>query len=90
MIREGLANDFVRHVGQCRKAAGCQYTDRVQIGVVTDSRQLKAAIEEHQSYIMSETLAVKLVFGPLPDVAPTDVEIAGSALKIHWSISPCL
>ena len=34
----------------------CQFTDRIEVGIVTDSAELKAAIEQFDDYIRSETL----------------------------------
>ena len=53
----------------------CQFTDRVEIAIVTDSAELRAAIEQFRDYIMTETLAVSIGFEPLAGVEPVDVEI---------------
>ena len=59
LIREGLARDLVRNVQEQRKSIDCQYTDRIEIGVMTVSRRkCEQAIEENRDYIMNETLAV--------------------------------
>ena len=40
-----------------RKEIGCEYTDRIEIGLVTDSAELAAAIAKFRDYIAQETLA---------------------------------
>ena len=49
LIREGLARDLVRHIQDRRKELDCQYTDRIEVGIVTDSGELRPAIEENRS-----------------------------------------
>ncbi len=60
MIREGLARELVRAIQDRRKEMGCQFTDRIVVGIVTDSAELRAAIEQFGDYIRGETLAVEL------------------------------
>ena len=60
--------------------------DRIAVGAKTDSDELQVAVEENADYIKRETLAVSLVFEPLLDVKPVDVEIAGHALKLYVRI----
>ena len=54
---------------------GCQFTDRIVVGIVTESAELKAAIEQFGDYIRGETLAVEIELDePLPGVEPVEVE----------------
>ena len=55
--REGLAREIIRNVQNTRKQAGLQVDDRIRLGLVTDDRQLRHAIEEHGYMIAAETLA---------------------------------
>ncbi len=81
LIREGTAREVARTVNDRRKDMSCQFTDRVEIAIVTDSAELRAAIEQFRDYIMSETLAVSISFEPptmgtwCPGVEAVDVEI---------------
>jgi isoleucyl-tRNA synthetase len=83
LIAEGLARDAVRAIQDRRKEIGCEYTDRIEIGVVTDSAELRAAIEQFAEYITKETLAMKLVFEPLPGVEPVEVKLGDASLKVY-------
>ena len=58
LIREGLARELVRAIQDRRKEMGCEFTDRIEVGVVTESAELRAAIEQFRDYIRGETLAV--------------------------------
>src|SRR5207244_1787664 len=44
LISEGWAREFVHAVQTCRRDKNCEYTDRIEIGVVTDDDQLQAAV----------------------------------------------
>ncbi|MEX0585527.1 MAG: DUF5915 domain-containing protein, partial [Pirellulales bacterium] len=63
--RKGLAREIVRAVQDRRKEIACQYTDRIEVGIVTDDAELEADIVEHRDYICGETFAVRLVAEPL-------------------------
>jgi len=65
LIREGLIRDLVRAIQDRRKELGCEFTDRIDVGIVTDSEILHAALEEHRDYLTEETLSHKLVLDSL-------------------------
>lgn len=55
--REGVAKDLVRTIQNQRKAIACEYTDRIEVGVVTQSEEVTATLETHGEMICGETLA---------------------------------
>jgi isoleucyl-tRNA synthetase len=57
--QEGLAREFVRLVQECRKEAGFEVSDRIELLYEADPEVL-AAIEKFAAYIQEETLAVTL------------------------------
>ncbi len=61
LIREGIAKDLIRAIQNLRKEIGCQYTDRIRVGIQTESDQVKQAVLENQSLIASETLALEIL-----------------------------
>jgi isoleucyl-tRNA synthetase len=75
LIAEGYAKDVVRLIQDRRKAMNLAYTDRIIVGIVTDSAELKAAITANLDYIFGETLADSIIFEPLPGVEGQDVEV---------------
>ena len=57
LIREGYARDMVRYVQDLRKALGCEFTDRIRIGIGNASDEVRETIEEFGEHIRNETLA---------------------------------
>ena len=88
LIREGLAREVARAVNDRRKEIACQFTDRVEIAIVTDSAELRAAIEQFRDYIMAETLAVSITFEPIPGVEPVEVEIGDYRAELYVRVVP--
>jgi isoleucyl-tRNA synthetase len=86
LAAEGLAREFVHAVQTRRKDLACEYTDRIVIGLVTGSEELKAAVRQFADYIRSETLAVELVFEPLPGVEPVALNLAGHELELYVKV----
>jgi isoleucyl-tRNA synthetase len=86
LVAEGLARDVVRLVQDQRKDINCDYTDRIEVGLVTDSAELKAAIANFKDYIAQETLAVKFVAEPLSGTEPTRITIAGHDLAVYLRV----
>jgi isoleucyl-tRNA synthetase len=87
LVAEGLARDVVRLVQDQRKDIACQYTDRIEIGFVTASAELAAAIEQFRDYISHETLASRIVSAPLVGVEPVQAKVLGHELAIHVRVS---
>jgi isoleucyl-tRNA synthetase len=86
LVREGLAREVARAVNDRRKDIACQFTDRVEIALVTDSAELRAVIEQFRDYIMSETLAVSITFKPIPGVEPAAVEFGDYSAQLYVKV----
>ncbi len=56
---EGHVRELVHHVQQLRKAAGFEVSDRIELYVAAD-RELSHALQQHQTHVQDETLAVSL------------------------------
>ena len=69
LVQEGMVRDLVRHLQVLRKNAGLEVSDRVDVGLVIDSRELGSAVEEYRGYVMDEVLAVELSDRALGDAA---------------------
>lgn len=65
-----------------RKSLGCQYTDRIRVGLETDSDKVWTAVRENLEFLKSETLATEINNGPLPHVEPIVCRIADADVKI--------
>ena len=86
LIAEGYARELVRAIQDRRKEMGCQYTDRVIVGVVTESEELRAAVEQFREYIQAETLAVELGFEAIPGAEPVELKLAGHRLMLYVKV----
>jgi len=87
LVAEGLARDLVHAVQGRRKDVGCQYTDRIVVGVVTDAAELKSAAEAFADYLRSETLAVELVFRAVPGAEPAELTLAGRPATLYVKVA---
>ena len=82
LLREGLAREFVRRVQDLRKQADFDIADRIYI-YVSASATLMDAIQEHQAYIMGETLTLELKYGKSPEGAASgDFEFDGEQAEV--------
>jgi isoleucyl-tRNA synthetase len=70
-------------VQDLRKELGCEFTDRIEIGVVTDSAELQHAIKLFLEYISAETLAITVVFAPMAGVEPIAIKIGEHEAKLY-------
>jgi len=88
LLAEGLARELVHAIQNRRKELQCQYTDRIHVAVVTESAELRSAIQVHRDYIMQETLALQLTDCPIPGVAPAEVKLSGHPATLYLQIAP--
>ncbi len=88
LLREGIAREFARAVNDRRKEMTCQFTDRIAIAIVTDSPELRAAIEQNRDYIMAETLAVSIDFEPMPGLVSVQIEVGDYGAKLYIRVVP--
>jgi isoleucyl-tRNA synthetase len=85
--REGLVRDLVRNLQVLRKDAGLEVSQRIEVGLETESPQLQQAIRDHREYIMDELLAVRLEDRALdPFQAETTVTVEGQSVRatLRW------
>jgi isoleucyl-tRNA synthetase len=71
--REGMVRELSRKVNELRKQAGLALDDRIVLHVECEGEMRRAA-EEHREHLERETLATRIVLGPLDD----------SAVLVHW------
>ena len=57
--QEGIVRDIVRSVQSLRKESGFDVTDRIKLSLY-GSDEVRDAVESHEDYLMTETLAVSL------------------------------
>ncbi len=83
LVREGYAYDLVRFIQEARKQMKLCYTDKIQVGMTTDSADVKAATDKHRDHILQETLAVDLISEPLSEVAPIEVTLGDQPAQLY-------
>src|SRR5262249_40232348 len=83
LVTEGVAREIVHAIQSLRKDRDCQHTDRIELGIVTESAEIRRALEQFADYIRGETLAVTIKLGPLDGVEPIEFKIGDEMLKIY-------
>ena len=83
LIAEGWMRDLVRVIQDQRKELGCEFTDRIEIGIVTESEALRKAVEQFNDYITGETLADSIVFEALDGIEPIETKLGDAEAKIY-------
>jgi len=82
LIAEGWARELVHAIQTQRRETGCEYTDRIVVGIVSEDGQLAAAAERFADYIQGETLAVQLKPSPLKGVEPVEVKLGSGRVQV--------
>jgi isoleucyl-tRNA synthetase len=86
LIREGLAREAARVINDRRKDLNCRFTDRIEVGMVTDSVELRAAVEHFRDYIQGETLAVAIHFQPIAGAEAVEMEIGEHRATLYVKV----
>jgi isoleucyl-tRNA synthetase len=84
---EGTARDIVRQIQDHRKVENLEYTDRIEVGIETQSEIVKQAVNLFGDYIAGETLANKLAVGPIVGVDPTIMKVADGSMSLYMKAS---
>jgi isoleucyl-tRNA synthetase len=87
LIDGGIVKDVIRLIQDRRKDIGCEYTDRIEVGLVTESADVRRAVEQFRHHILKETLATRLVFEPLPGVTGFDAKVGDAALQLFVRVA---
>jgi isoleucyl-tRNA synthetase len=88
LVAEGLARELVHTIQTQRKDLGCEYTDRIAVGLETSDEPLVRAAEQFRDYIQSETLAVRIARGPIAGAKPLEVKLAGLKFTLYVQVVP--
>jgi isoleucyl-tRNA synthetase len=72
--REGIAKDLIRTIQNQRKEIACEYTDRIELGIVSSDPEVAQTLEAHREMICGETLADSLFSQAIEQTEPVDTE----------------
>jgi isoleucyl-tRNA synthetase len=86
LVAEGTARDIVRLIQDRRKDIGCEYTDRIEVGIVTESPDVAAAVSSFREFVIQETLAIEFRLGPLNGVESYSTRIADASVELFVRI----
>ncbi len=86
LIAEGTARDLVRVIQDTRKDKGCEFTDRIDVGILTDEETVKTAVEQFADYIAGETLADSVDLGPNEGVEAVEVQLGDTTIKLYLEV----
>ena len=87
LLIEGLARELVHAIQNLRKELGCQYTDRIVVGVVTNSLEVRRAINEFADYIRAETLAIEVSTTPIAGVVEVELNLGGHRVRLWVKVA---
>ena len=82
LIAEGRVREVIHAVQSQRKTVDLEFTDRIALGFVTESDELRVALQAHVKTIAAETLAVSIGFESIPDAEEETLDLDGHALTI--------
>jgi len=87
-LHDRQLRDLVQHhdrqAAPLRRDRGCEYTDRIELGIVTESEELHRAVKRFADYIQSETLCARLTDTPLAaDREPLETKVAGHNVLVY-------
>lgn len=81
--REGMIRDLVRAVQEMRKKAGLEISDRIELSLYSEDKEIQKAIQEWQDYIRKETLARGLEIRVQKDGDGEKVKIGDNEVTIN-------
>jgi isoleucyl-tRNA synthetase len=82
LAAEGLARELVHAIQGRRRDLDCKYTDRIAVGLVTESAELREAAQQFADYIRAETLATELKFAPLAGAESVSIKLGAHEVAI--------
>ncbi len=75
LVAEGLARDLIRAIQDRRKETGCEFTDRIEIGIESDDPLVRQAVEQFGDYIAGETLADNVQQKAIAGVERSEIQL---------------
>ena len=88
LLAEGWMRDLVRVIQDQRKEVGCDFTDRIELAVVSKSSEFQQAVESFRDYVMKETLASNLHLKPLGGSPVSSTKIGDADVEVYLQVAP--
>jgi isoleucyl-tRNA synthetase len=70
-----------------RKDTGCEFTDRINVGIVSPFPEVAAAVDAFREYIAAETLAASLTTQALPKVEPLATKVGDADVELYVQVA---
>lgn len=86
LITEGVARELVHAIQSQRKDTGCEYTDRIEVGITTDSAEIRRAVEQFSDYICGETLAAQLKLSAIQGIEAEETKLGEETLNLYVKV----
>jgi isoleucyl-tRNA synthetase len=86
LVSEGWANELVHAIQNRRKDISCEYTDRIEVGIESDSAEITTAARDFAEFIASQTLALSVKVGAIAGIEPIEVSLSGQAATIYVKV----
>jgi isoleucyl-tRNA synthetase len=91
LVSEGWARELIHAIQTRRKELCCEYTARIEVGVVSnaqesDAQEIADAVNGFSSTIAAETLAVAVKVGPIAGVEPVEITLGGKSLTLYVKV----
>ena len=88
LIAEGWMRDLVRVIQDQRKEIGCDFTDRIEISIVSESAEVNKAVEMFSDYLSEETLADKITQQSVDGLSYLDTKIGDHETTLAVRVAP--
>ena len=86
LVPEGLARDVVRVIQDRRKDLGCEYTDRIAVGIVTSDPRFARPLNDSSDDLAKRRWPLHSPLDPIAGVEKTAVQVAGQSLDLYVKI----
>jgi len=87
LLAEGIARELVHSIQNVRKDLDLAYTDRIRVGLVTDSDAIRTAATQFGEYLQQETLATAIAL-EANGSEPVELNVGGQTAKLYVEVVP--
>ena len=82
LLSEGVSREFINKIQNERKDIKLEVTDKIEIYVSDDSKEINSFLLQHKNFICNETQALNLIIkDKIEDFNIMDIDIASNEVK---------